>query len=57
MSKVISGIGKFILIISILFLVWFAVSYGEIISKNLSPDPVYHSWNLLTILMDISASR
>lgn len=35
----------------ILFLIWVAASYGEIVLKNLSPGPEYSDWNLFVKIM------
>ena len=56
MEKVLRGIGIIAFAIMMIFLAWFAVSYAEILSKNLSPNPVYHSWNMLTIIVDHMAA-
>ena len=42
-------IEKALMIIGIMFIVWFAVSYGEVLVKNLSPNPHYWSLNLFYI--------
>ena len=54
MNKVVKGIGKIAILVIILFLVWFWASYADILSKNLSPNPVYHSWNMITMAMELS---
>lgn len=40
-----------ITVISIIFLIWFGISYIEIISKNLGENPVYSNYNLFIMLL------
>lgn len=44
MKKLLSNL---LLIISVLFLLWFGISYGEIICKNTSPNPKYSKNNII----------
>lgn len=37
--------------ISVLFLIWAVLSYGEICLKNLDNPPHYSAWNLFNILI------
>ena len=39
-------------LISCLFMLWLFVSWAEVVSKNLTPNPTYSSWNALVILSD-----
>lgn len=40
------------LLLTYVFLAWFALSWLEIISKNLTTAPIYSNNNLLIILFD-----
>lgn len=56
--KTVKTIGKVIntilLVMSIIICLWFAVSYLEIILKNLSESPSYSDINLIKMLLDNS---
>lgn len=41
-------------LISCLFMLWLFVSWAEVVSKNLTPNPTYSSWNALVILTEVS---
>ena len=41
-------------LISCLFMLWLFVSWAEVVSKNLTPNPTYCSWNALVILTEVS---
>lgn len=47
-------IGKILATIGILFclacLVWFGLSWAEVITNNLAPNPEYSGWNLINII-------
>lgn len=45
------AIEKIIYIAIIIFIVWFIVSYIEILFKNLSENPIYSSLNLIKMLI------
>ena len=47
-------IRNIIMFICILFLIWVAVSYGEILAKNLNFGPTYSDWNIFIILSNIA---
>lgn len=49
MKKILSNI---LTIISVIFILWFALSYIEIISKNLSKNPQYSFWNIFELLVN-----
>lgn len=51
MNKITKILWAIIFIIGGLFLVWFVGSYFEIISKNLSPNPVYWKYNLFQMIV------
>ena len=38
--------------VSVLFIAWFMLSWFEIISKNLSPNPTYSPYNLFTFIIE-----
>ena len=40
-------------LVCILFLIWFAISYGEILIKNTAIDvrPIYSHWNIFMLLL------
>lgn len=40
-------------VISTGFLIWVGISWLEICSKNLSPNPVYANWNFFEILLHL----
>ncbi len=35
----------------ILFVIWVAISYGEVVYRNLDPNPEYFSWNIFQLLL------
>jgi hypothetical protein len=35
----------------ILMVVWFVMSFVDVIIHNLNPDPVYKAWNLFSIMV------
>ena len=48
-NKIGSWISSTIAIISVLFLMWFAISFIEVVSKNLSENPTYWNLNLFKV--------
>ena len=48
-NKIGSWIFFIVTIISVLFLMWFAISFVEVISKNLSENPTYWNFNLFKV--------
>ena len=34
-----------------IFLLWIFLSWAEIVSKNLKPNPTYHQWNAFELLV------
>ena len=42
-----------IVMISLMFLLWVGLSYGEVLFKNLDFNPEYSSMNIFTILMNM----
>ena len=50
MKQFISGI---IAIIACLVLVWFAMSYIEVLYKHWSPNPQYSSTNFFSIMLEV----
>ena len=49
MKKVLENI---FLTIAIITIFWFAASYIEVISKNLSENPQYSFWNIFELLVN-----
>ena len=47
-----TAIGKIIYIMIITLIIWFSVSYIEILAKNTEEHPIYCSWNLLTHVLE-----
>lgn len=39
---------------SCIFLLWIFLSWAEIVSKNLKPNPTYHRWNVLELLKEVT---
>ena len=48
-NKIGSWISFIVAIISVLFLMWFAISFIEVVSKNLSENPTYWNLNLFKV--------
>lgn len=44
-------INKIFLILSVIIILWFIVSYLEVITKNLSENPQYSFWNIFELLV------
>ena len=51
MKKISKIIAKVITILFIIFLAWLAISYIEVILKNLTDNPTYNSLNLFKLLI------
>ena len=45
---------KIATIITILFIVWFTVSYGEVLAKNVRPNPQYNKWNFFIYTQELA---
>lgn len=45
-------ISRIFSIISVLVIVWFMVSYFEIVSKNVKPNPNYSKYNFIVWIID-----
>lgn len=41
-------------IISCLLLLWLFVSWAEVVSKNLKPNPTYSSWNAWVLITEVT---
>lgn len=39
-----------VLVISIALILWLFVSWAEIVSKNLKPNPTYSEWNAFVLI-------
>lgn len=47
-------IKRILAIILILFTLWFVVSYGEILAKNVRENPQYNKWNLFIFTEELA---
>lgn len=36
----------------VMILIWGVLSYGEILCKNVRPNPQYSNWNLIMMIFD-----
>ena len=45
-------IERVLVVVMLVVLGWFALSYAEVLCKNLTPNPSYCEWNLFEILID-----
>lgn len=45
-------IERVVIIMMVLVLMWLALSYAEVLCKNLTPNPNYCEWNFFEILID-----
>lgn len=36
----------------VILFMWFFISYMEIVRKNITPNPTYHSWNIIVNICD-----
>ena len=43
---------RVLVVMMLVLLGWFALSYAEVLCKNLTPNPSYCEWNLFEILID-----
>jgi len=50
-TKIIENV---VLVISIAVILWVFASWAEVVSKNLTPNPTYSSWNAWVILTEVS---
>ena len=41
------------IIVSVFILVWGFASYIDVIMHNVAPNPLYHEWNLFTMLLSL----
>lgn len=39
-----------VLVIGITLILWLFVSWAEVVSQNLKPNPVYHKWNAFVLI-------
>jgi len=46
-----------VLVISITLILWLFVSWVEIASKNLKPNPEYHKWNAFVLITEYMKER
>jgi predicted membrane protein len=49
--KAARALSNILLLISCLFMIWLFVSWAEVVSKNLKPNPVYTKWNAFVLIM------
>jgi hypothetical protein len=45
-------IERVLVVIMLVVFIWVALSYAEVLCKNLTPNPNYCEWNLFEILID-----
>jgi hypothetical protein len=45
-------IERVLVVIMLVVFIWVALSYAEVLCKNLTPNPTYCEWNLFEILID-----
>jgi hypothetical protein len=45
------------LVISIAFILWLFVSWAEVVSKNLKPNPTYNEWNAFVLMTEYMKER
>lgn len=45
-------ISDWLFINSIIFICWGAISWMEVMCKNINPDAVYSNWNLFYMLLE-----
>ena len=46
-----------VLVISIAFILWLFVSWAEVVSKNLKPNPTYSEWNAFVLMTEYMKER
>lgn len=46
-----------VLVISIAFILWLFVSWAEVVSKNLKPNPTYNEWNAFVLMTEYMKER
>lgn len=46
-----------VLVIGITLILWLFVSWVEIASKNLKPNPEYHKWNAFVLITEYMKER
>ena len=44
-------VGNTVLVVSALATVWLVASWADVVLHNLDTNPVYHSWNLFTLMI------
>ena len=52
MRKIGNIVGNVVCIVGFIVLLWFAISWVEVISKNLTPNPQYFDWNMFVLLTE-----
>lgn len=43
-------IENWLLVNSVLFILWVFISWADVVAHNLDPEPVYQVWNIFTLL-------
>lgn len=57
MDMIKNVVGKFILFLCLVFIIWIIASYMEIVSKNLVKNPTYNNYNAFVVLMENTGSK
>ena len=50
-TKIIENV---VLVISIAVILWVFASWAEVVSKNLTPNPTYSSWNAWVLITEVA---
>ena len=51
MKRISKMIGNTVLVVSALLGVWLLASWIDVVTHNLSPNPIYQSWNLFALMV------
>ena len=52
--KAARALSNVLLLLSCLFMLWLFVSWAEVVSKNLTPNPTYSSWNAWVLITEVA---
>lgn len=50
-------VGNLLTILTVIFMLWCGVSYGEILCKNTSPNPKYSKNNIIVNMIEWANNR
>jgi hypothetical protein len=53
MKKIFDSFGTILCILSVVFFIWFFLSWGEITHKNKEPDPQYSKYNMFNVFLEV----